>query len=60
VNNSESLSLKIKNALDLFQKDDQILYDIRKNAVNLINANYTWEKVFVAGYLPLYKKITSK
>jgi len=59
-NDSETLASKIEQVINFYGKEPQVLHDIRKNAVNLINENYTWEKVFIKGYLPFYRKITRK
>lgn len=59
-NNGISLSLKIIEAVELFEKKSQLLHDMRKNAVNLINENYTWEKVAVKRYIPYYREILQK
>ena len=56
-NNPKFLINKIEYAIELFQNDSSVLYDLRKNAVNLINEKYTWRKVLAKGYLPLYRKI---
>ena len=60
MNKGETLSLKIIEVVDLYFTNPSVLHNIQKNAVNIINEKYTWEKVLAERYLPLYKKISKK
>lgn len=59
-NSGASLLHKIEEALDLYNNEAPLLYEMRKNAVNIINEKFTWQKVLTEGYLPLYRKIWQK
>jgi starch synthase len=56
-NDGLTLSQKIEEAILLYEKKSTLLYEIRKNAVNLINENYTWEKILIKRYIPYYREL---
>lgn len=45
----------IFKCIDIFNSDRAILEDIISNAVRNIRDNYTWDKVLLNNYLPLFK-----
>ncbi len=59
-NRSGLLFQKIDQAVDLYNRNSKVLFNMRKNAVNIINEKYTWKKVLAEGYIPLYRKITKQ
>lgn len=59
-NKSVLLLQKVEQALELYIGKAEILFNMRKNAVNIIDEKYTWKKVLAEGYIPLYRKITEQ
>jgi len=59
-NNGGSLFDKICETTEMYSRKSHLLFEIRKNAVNIINEKYTWEKVLAKGYIPLYRKISER
>lgn len=58
-NDKKKLREKITEAVELYRNEPELLHEIRRNAVNIINEKYTWRKVLDEGYMPLYRKICS-
>jgi len=56
-NTPEKLAEKIGEAIGLYCKNSDILHQIRKNAVTIINEKYTWLQVLDERYIPLYRSI---
>lgn len=56
-NRADLLVQKIHQALGLYKSHSKVLFNMRNNAVNIINEKYTWKKVLAEGYIPLYRKI---
>nr|WP_281389029.1 glycosyltransferase [Spirochaeta isovalerica] len=59
-NTPERLAEKVREAIYLYGNDREILHQIRKNAVNIINEKYTWRQVLDERYIPLYRSITGR
>jgi starch synthase len=54
----DGLAPALRRALDLWAMDQPLLARMRRMAFKRVLASYTWPKVFEAGYLPLYERVT--